>query len=88
MSPLRLTVRVHPRTSRNRLHWDGDTLEVWTTEPPVEGRANAGVIKAVARWLDIAPVRIVIVSGHNAKTKIVEISGMVSLPEPQKEPEG
>jgi uncharacterized protein YggU (UPF0235/DUF167 family) len=45
----RLAVRVHPRARSERLEWDGATLQLWIREPPSDGRANAAVIRAVAR---------------------------------------
>ena len=59
----RLTVRVHPRARTERLECDGSTLQLWVREPPADGRANAAVIHAVARWADVAPSQVAIVSG-------------------------
>jgi len=38
-----------PRARTERLEWDGSTLQLWVREPPADGRANAAVIRAVAR---------------------------------------
>jgi uncharacterized protein YggU (UPF0235/DUF167 family) len=58
---LRLAVRVHARARTERLEWDGSTLQLWVREPPADGRANAAVIRAVARWVGVAPSRVAIV---------------------------
>ncbi len=42
-------------------------------EPAKEGRANRAIEKALAEYLNVAPSRVRIVSGHSAKEKIVEV---------------
>ena len=78
----RVTVRVHPRARAERLEWDGSTLQLWVREPPADGRANAAVIRAVARWADVAPSQVAIVSGAAARHKLVEIDREDALPPP------
>ena len=82
----RLTVRVHPRARTERLEWDGPTLQLWVREPPADGRANAAVIRAVARWADVAPSQVAIVSGAAARHKLVEIDRADALPPPAVRP--
>jgi uncharacterized protein YggU (UPF0235/DUF167 family) len=76
----RLTVRVHARARTERLEWDGSTLEIWVREPPAHGRANAAVVRAVARWAGVAPSWVAIVSGAAARDKLVEIGREGGLP--------
>ena len=78
----RLTVRVHARARTARLEWDGSTLELWVREPPADGRANAAVVRAVARWAGVAKSRVAIVSGAAARHKLVEIEREGGLPPP------
>jgi len=42
-------------------------------EPPVEGRANEAVLKALAKYLGVARSSMRIISGHSSRTKSVEI---------------
>ena len=56
-----------------RLERDGLALQLWVREPPADGRANEAVIRAVARWADVAPSQVAIVSGAIARHKLVEI---------------
>ncbi|MBI3442495.1 MAG: DUF167 domain-containing protein [Candidatus Sungbacteria bacterium] len=42
-------------------------------EPPVQGRANAAIIKALAGHFDVPISRVRIVSGHTSRQKIIEI---------------
>jgi uncharacterized protein YggU (UPF0235/DUF167 family) len=78
----RLAVRVHTRARTERLEWDGSTLQLWVREPPADGRANAAVIRAVARWASVAPSQVAIVSGAAARQKLVQIDHERALPPP------
>ena len=78
----RLTVRVHPRARTERLEWDGSTLQLRFREPPAGRRANGAVICAVARWADVAPSQVAIVSGAAARRKLVGIDREDALPPP------
>jgi len=82
LSSIRLTVRVHPRASRQRRKWDGTRLELWIRQPPVEGAANAATVDEVARWLGVQRRLVHIVSGQASPTKVLEIEGVVVLPAP------
>lgn len=42
-------------------------------EPPIDGRANWAITRAIAENFNVAPSRVNILSGHSAKNKIVEI---------------
>ena len=75
-------MRVHPRARTERLEWDGSTLQLWVREPPDSGRANAAVIRAVARWVGVAPSQVAIVSGAAARHKLIEIDRVDALPPP------
>jgi uncharacterized protein YggU (UPF0235/DUF167 family) len=76
----RLTVRVHARARTERLEWDGSTLQLRVREPKPTGGQNAAVIRAVARWADVAPSQVAIVSGAAARHKLVEIAREDALP--------
>jgi len=42
-------------------------------EPPLDGRANQGVIEALADYFQISPSQIEITSGHKGRAKILEL---------------
>lgn len=42
-------------------------------EPPVQGRANAAISRALADFLNIAPSRLRIVAGHTIRQKVIEV---------------
>lgn len=42
-------------------------------EPPVQGRANHAIIKALAEYFGVAVLNVKIISGFTSRQKIVEI---------------
>jgi len=52
---------------------DENHFVVRVKEPPIQGRANRAITKALAGHLYIAPFRIKLVSGFSSKQKIFEI---------------
>ena len=77
----RLTVRVTPRASTNKVQsWDGDTLRVTVTAPPAEGKANDAVVRVLERTFGVPRSKIHIISGATARTKVINIDG-ISLTE-------
>lgn len=50
-----------------------NTFAVSVKEPPVEGRANVAIEKALAEYFGVPPARARIISGHTSRNKIAEI---------------
>lgn len=75
----RLRIRVTPRSSRNDIRVDGDTVRVWVTASPTDGQANDAVVALLADRLGVAKSRVSIVSGHTSRDKTVDVEG-VDLP--------
>ena len=73
---VRITVRVIPRSSKNSLAWEQDTLKVRLTAPPVDGAANEALIAFLAQCLNVPKRHIQIVSGLSGRQKIVKIAGI------------
>lgn len=46
---------------------------VSVSEPPVEGRANSAIVKALAAYFKISPSLIILVSGQTSKIKFFEV---------------
>jgi uncharacterized protein YggU (UPF0235/DUF167 family) len=78
---MRITVTVHPRSSREKLRWDGEELELWITQPPIDDAANAACVRIVADWLKIPRGQVRLVAGHRGRRKLVEVEGVATLPE-------
>lgn len=43
-------------------------------EPPVGGRANEAIVKVLAKYFDVAPSLVRLVSGASSKRKVFEIT--------------
>jgi uncharacterized protein len=73
-----ITVRITPRTAKNEITeiLNDGTVKIRLTAPPVEGRANQGLIEFLAEVLNIKPARIEIISGLTSRDKIVSIVDM------------
>jgi len=79
---VRVAVHVHPRAARSRGNWNGTTLELWVTEPPVDGAANTAVVRAVAAWAGVRRSAVVLVAGDTGRHKVAVVDGISSLPPP------
>lgn len=78
-SSARITIKVKPRASRDKIEgWQEDSLQVRLTSPPVEGAANAALIKLLARKTGVAKSRISIVTGEKGRSKVLEFEGITS----------
>ena len=74
-----ITVRVIPRSSVSEIvgEYDG-AVKVRLTSPPVDGAANADLIKLLAKKLDVPKSSIAIVSGETSRTKRLRVTGVTS----------
>ncbi len=71
---MRIYVKVLPRSSRNSVEKIAEgEYKVKLTAPPVDGEANAMLIKVLAEHFDVPRSSLAIIGGKSAKTKIVEI---------------
>ncbi len=52
---------------------DATHYVVQVKAPPVEGKANDAIRKALADYLDVAPSQIMMISGKTSKQKIFEV---------------
>jgi len=69
-------VRVVPRASRSEIIGEHDgALKVRIASPPVDGAANAELIRMLAKAFGTAKSDIDIISGSTSKTKRVSIRG-------------
>ena len=71
-----LRVHVTPRGSKNEVTgWRDDVLCVKVTAPPVDGAANAALIKFLADYIGVRKSQITLISGEKSREKSFEIIG-------------
>jgi uncharacterized protein (TIGR00251 family) len=76
-SGVRLNVKASVRASRNEIRVDqGTTLRVFVTAPAEDGRANAAVIKLIAKQLGVAKTAPRITRGTKSRSKTIEIDDL------------
>ena len=68
-----IAVRVTPRAARNAVLVDGDAIRVTVTTVPEDGKANAAVVKLLAKALGVARTRLVLERGAGARDKLFRI---------------
>lgn len=74
-----LTIHVVPRASKSELIGEHDgALRVRIAAPPIDGAANAELIKLLATKFGVSKSRIEILNGQTSKTKRVKIAGLKS----------
>jgi len=79
-SALVLTVRVQPRASRDEIVADSDRLRLRITAPPVDGAANAHLIRFLAKTFGVSASRVEIVRGLTGRDKTVRIHSPEAIP--------
>lgn len=70
-------MRVVPRASKSEIVGELDgVLKIRIASPPVDGAANAELIKLLAKTLNIPKSSVEIISGQTSKTKQVKIANL------------
>lgn len=70
-------VHVQPGAHRPRVVGrHGDALKVAVAAPPVEGRANDAVVKAIAEVFGVPVADVTITSGQTARRKRLRVAGI------------
>ncbi|MBV4414379.1 YggU family protein [Enterobacteriaceae bacterium YMB-R22] len=78
-----LRLYIQPKASRDALVGvHGDELKVAITAPPVDGQANAHLIKFLAKQFRVAKSQVVIEKGETGRHKQVKIINPQQIPTP------
>jgi len=85
---LRLAIRLTPKAAADRvlgLIEDGRggwAIKAAVTAPPVDGEANAALIRLLARQFGLKPRDLAVASGAHGRSKVVDIFGDPALLRP------
>lgn len=72
-----VAVRVIPRASRSEIVGEHDgSLKVRICSPPVDGAANAEIIRLFAKHFGVSKSEVSIVSGETSKNKRIKIENL------------
>jgi len=71
---MRVFVRVKAKSKRESVtKLDDAHFVIAVAEPPIEGRANAAVAKALAEYFGVSLSRVMLVSGGTSREKVFQI---------------
>ncbi|WP_413583346.1 DUF167 domain-containing protein [Bdellovibrio sp. HCB288] len=74
---VRLHLFIQPKSSKNQIIGDHNgELKIKVSAPPVDGEANAELIKYLAKLFKVAKRNISLVKGDTGRHKVVEITGI------------
>ncbi|WP_415182405.1 DUF167 domain-containing protein [Phaeovulum sp.] len=68
-----IAVRVTPKASRNAVLAGEEGLRVYVTVVPEDGKANAAVVKLLAKALGVAKTRLVLIRGATSRDKVFRL---------------
>jgi uncharacterized protein YggU (UPF0235/DUF167 family) len=70
-------VRLTPRGGRDAIDgWEGDVLRARVAAAPADGRANASLLRLLARSLGLPPSALTLAAGASSRTKLVDVDGL------------
>ena len=72
-----ISVKIIPNAPRTKVDGMlGDFLKIRIQAPPVDGKANAALIKFFAKQLNVAASQIAVLTGHTGRIKRIGVSGV------------
>ena len=72
---MKIAVMAHPNSKNPRIEKDLlETLHVYVSEPPLEGKANNAIREALAKYFKVKKSNVVFISGEKSRNKLFEIS--------------
>ncbi len=69
----RIDVRASPKASRNKVVLDEGLVRVYVTAVPENGKANAAIIKLLAKAVGVPKSRLRLVRGDTGRDKVFEV---------------
>jgi uncharacterized protein len=75
-----LSIMVVPRAARSSIEQLADgVIQVRVAAPPVDGAANAALLRFLADVLDVPRSRLEIISGASSRRKRITVSGLTPV---------
>ncbi|MAQ38546.1 MULTISPECIES: DUF167 domain-containing protein [Thioclava] len=68
-----IALRVTPKASRNEIRVGDEGLRAYVTVVPENGKANAAVVKLLAKALGVAKSRLTLIRGQTARDKVFRL---------------
>ncbi|OOY05800.1 DUF167 domain-containing protein [Thioclava sp. F28-4] len=68
-----IALRVTPKASRNEIRVGDEGLRAYVTVVPENGKANAAVVKLLAKALGVAKSRLTMIRGETARDKVFRL---------------
>lgn len=79
---LLLSLYLQPKASRDQwVGMHGDEIKIAITAPPVDGKANAHLIKFLAKQFKVPKGSVIIIKGELSRHKQIRILSPVVLPD-------
>lgn len=71
-----VAIWLQPRGSRNQVVGTREgAIVIKLQAPPVDGAANAALLRFVAERLDVAPSAVELLRGHTSRRKLISVAG-------------
>lgn len=76
-----LSVRIQPGAKRTAIlgtygECDQLALKIAVQAPPIEGRANDGLIAFLAKILELPRSAVIVVQGEQSRSKVIQLDGI------------
>jgi uncharacterized protein (TIGR00251 family) len=78
MPSAEFAIRLTPRADRDAIDLVDGALRARVTAPPVDGQANAALVKLLARALGVPKSRVRVIRGQSARDKVVRVDGLTT----------
>ena len=70
---MKIKIKVIPRAKKERIKEEDGIIKIYTSKPPVDGKANKSIVQMLADYLNVKKNAVTITQGLRSHNKIVEI---------------
>ncbi len=77
---MKISIIAHPNAKNPRIETDlTGMLHVYVKAPPLEGKANQAVTKALTKYYGVKKSSVILIRGDKFKNKVFEIASVESI---------